>query len=181
VAKVSGGSVLCLRTFLERTYGEQAFERVLADLPPPEANELRGIVLPVNWYPAQAFVGALFKAHDVFGEDDVFERYGAFAAEFEINAFQKILLRYTTPMYLIDRASRLWHRFHDTGEWRVEAGKNRIRGTLRGFAVVDSRYCRVIVAWLRRAGEMTGARGDVLHPECRSRGAPACVFTGWWD
>ncbi len=176
MAKVSGGSVLCLQTFLAKTYGDEAYARVLESLPPGEASELRGIVLPVNWYPAKAFVDVLCAAHDVFGEPDVFERYGSFAAEFEINAFQKVLLRYTTPTYLVDRASRLWHRFHDT----VDVGRNRMRGTLRGFAVVDARYCRVLVAWLRRAGEMTGARGDVLHPECRSRGAPACVFTGWW-
>jgi hypothetical protein len=55
-----------------------------------------------------------------------------------------------------------------------------MRGTLRSFAVVDADYCRVLTAWIHRAAEMTGVRGDVTHPECRARGAPADVFTGWW-
>jgi hypothetical protein len=43
VAKVSGGSLLCLQTFLAKTYGDEAYARVLASLPPAEAGQLRGI------------------------------------------------------------------------------------------------------------------------------------------
>jgi len=180
VAKIAGGSVLSLRTFVERTYGGGAFDRVLDTLPPEERDPLRGIVLPVAWYPARAFVHALHATEVTFGDAGVYERYGTFAAEFEINTFQRMVLRFTSPIFFLDRAGRLWHRFHDSGEWEVSGDARHMRGTLRNFAIVDAHYCRVLTAWIKRAGEMTGVRGDVVHPECRALGAAACVFTGWW-
>ena len=83
-------------------------------------------------------------------------------------------------MFFLDRAGRMWHRFHDSGEWEVEGGDKWLRGRLRGFSVVDEKYCRVLAAWIKRAGQMTGARGEVSHPECRARGAASCLFEGWW-
>jgi hypothetical protein len=180
VPKISGGSVLALRTFLEQRYGDGAFSRAVDCLPGDAAAAFRGIILPVNWYPVHAFVEVLHAAHATWREDDFYDRYGGFAAEYEIAAFQRTLLRFTTPAFLMDRAGRLWHRFHDSGEWDVEGAGNRLRGTLRGFAVVDAGYCRVVAAWIKRAGEMTGARGEIAHPACRARGAEAEVFEGWW-
>jgi hypothetical protein len=180
VASISGGSVLSLRAYLEKRRGKGGFERVLAEMPADLAAPLRGIILPVSWYPAKSFVTALETAARVFDHADLFDDYGSFAAEFEINAFQKVALRFTSPLYLLDRAGRMWRRFHDTGEWQVEGTATRMRGTLRHFAIVNASYCRVLAAWLHRAGEMTGVRGEVIHPHCRARGADACVFVGHW-
>jgi hypothetical protein len=180
VAKIAGGSVLSLRTFLEQRYGDGTFERIVERLPPEQAEALRGIVMPVRWYPLEAFLGVLHATEAETGDADLWERYGAYAAEFEITAFQRFVLRFTSPLFFLDRAGRMWHRFHDSGEWQVEGGDKHLHGALSDFAVVDEKYCRVLAAWIKRAGEMTGARGEVSHPECRAHGAPACVFTGWW-
>jgi hypothetical protein len=166
--------------FLEEGYGAGTFERLVDRVPPEQAEALRGIVLPVNWYPLDAFLGVLHAAEAETGEADLWERYGAFAAEFEITAFQRFVLRFTSPMFFLERAGRMWHRFHDSGEWQVEGGDKHLRGALSGFAVVDEKYCRVLTAWIQHASQMTGVHGEVHHPECRARGASACVFAGWW-
>jgi hypothetical protein len=181
VARIAGGSVLSLRVFLERTYEEGAFARALDRLPDDVAAPLREIVLPVNWYPVHSFIAVLHAGHGLWGGLDYYERYGTFAAEYEIAAFQRFLLRFSTPAYFMDRAGRLWHRFHDSGEWDVQGAGNRLKGTLRDFVVVDAHYCRVVAAWIKRAGEMTGTRGQVVHTECRARGGAAEVFEGWWE
>jgi hypothetical protein len=180
VARIAGGSLLALRAFLEENYGGRAYQQALGAIPADLAEPLRDIVLPVNWYPTDAFLGMLHAAQRLWTDPAIFDRYGAFAAEYEINLFQKALLRFTSPTYFLERAGRVWHRFHDSGEWLVEGGDKRLRGTLRNFDVIDADYCRVLTSWIRRAGELTGVRGDVVHPECRARGAQACVFTGWW-
>ena len=172
--------MLSLRMFLEEGYGAGTFERLVERLAPEQAAALRGIVLPVKWYPLQAFLGVLHAAEAQTGEADIWERYGAYAAEFEITAFQRFVLRFTSPIFFLERAGRMWHRFHDSGEWQVEGGNKRLRGALSGFAVVDQKYCRVLTAWIQHAAEMTGVHGEVHHPECRARGASACVFAGWW-
>lgn len=180
MANIAGGSVLSLRMFLENEYGPGAFDRMLDRLAPSDAEPLRGIVLPVKWYPFRTFLRVLHAAEAETGSTDLWERYGTFAAEFEITSFQRFVLRFTSPVFFLDRAGRMWHRFHDSGAWEVEGGDKWLRGKLRGFAVVDEKYCRVLCAWIKRAGQMTGAHGEVSHPECRAHGAAACVFSGWW-
>jgi hypothetical protein len=181
VARVSGASVLSLQVFLGRTYGLGTYERVLDRLPPEEATPMRGILLPVNWYATHPYIRALHVARDLTADDDFFERFGAFAAEYQINAFRRVILRFASPAFFLDRAGRLWARSHDTGSWEVEGGHKRVRGTLRDFAVVDPDYCKVLVAWIHRASQLTGTRGQTVHPACRARGDEACVFEGWWE
>jgi len=180
VPKIAGGSVLALRSYVDKAHGGGTFERLLDGLAPDDAEPLRGILLPVSWYPVSAFTAALHAAARHSGDPSFYERYGGFAAEFEIAKFQRVLLRFSTPAFFMDRAGRLWSRFHDSGEWSVEGSGNRLRGTLRGFALADPRYCRVLGAWIKRAGEMTGSHGEVAHPECRAHGGDAEVFEGWW-
>jgi hypothetical protein len=181
VAKVSGSSVLTLQVFLRRTYGADTYEKVLQRVAPDGAGLFAGIVLPVNWYPTESYLALLHAAHELTGDIDFFERFGAFAADYQINAFHKLLLRFTSPSFFLDRAGRLWSRSHDTGRWDVEGGDKRVRGTLRDFAIVDADYCRVLVAWIHRASQLTGTRGQTVHRACRARGAEACVFEGWWS
>jgi hypothetical protein len=181
VAQVAGSSVLSLQKFLGKHYGEPVWQKALEQLPSAEADALRGIVMPVNWYPTESYLRVMHAARGLVNDDAYFDRFGAFAAEFQINAFRKVLLRFTSPSFFLDRAGRLWARSHDTGTWEVEGGHKRMRGTLRDFAVVDPDYCRVLVAWIHRASQLTGTKGRTEHPACRARGDEACVFEGGWE
>jgi len=181
VAKVAGSSLLSLQVFLNKAYGGDIYARSLDTLPGDQAEPLRGIVLPVNWYSSPAYIHVIKAARELSGDDEFLERYGAFAADFQINAFRKFILRFASPVFFLDRAGRMWRRTHDTGEWEVEGGDRRMRGTLRNFAVVDGDYCRVLVAWIHRASQLTGTHGHTTHPACRARNAEACVFEGQWE
>src|SRR5215813_2926911 len=120
VAKTSGAAVLALQLYVERQFGDDAFDLVLKRMKPEDAEPLRGIILPVNWYPTISFVRALETAHEAFGANDFLEKYGRAAAEFEITAFQKFLLKFTSPAFLMERAGKVWKRFHDTGTWEIQ-------------------------------------------------------------
>src|SRR5262249_2509338 len=113
VAKTSGAAVLALQLYVDRTFGDKAFEKVLWKMKREDSEPLRGIILPVNWYPTQSFVRALETAHEILGAHDFLENYGRAAAEFEITAFQKFVLKFTSPAFLISRAGKVWKRFHD--------------------------------------------------------------------
>lgn len=182
MAQVAGASVLSLQVFLRKAYGDESlFLRVLDRLAPDDAAPMRGILLPVNWYPTHAYIRALHAAQDVTGDAEFFERYGAFAADYQISAFRKFILRFTSPTFFLDHAGRLWARSHDSGRWEVEGSPKRVRGTLYDFAVIDVDYCRVLVAWIHRASQLTGTHGHTVHRVCRARGGEACVFEGWWE
>src|SRR5579884_3244181 len=158
-----------------------AFEEVLKYMRPDLAAPLRGILMPTAWYPTELFVTAIGAARRLYGKEDFYELYGRAAAEYEIGVFFRLLARLTSPAYLLGRAGKVWRRFHDTGEWIMEGHGNEVRAVLADFGVVDAGYCQVLVGWIRRAGQLTGSKGgDVQHPQCRARGAKACLFTGWW-
>lgn len=181
VPRVAGSSLLSLQLFLRKSYGEDLYARALERLAPADAEILRGIILPVNWYPTDAYMLTLRTARELSGDDAFLERYGAFAADYQINAFRRFILRFASPVFFLDRAGRMWDRSHDTGRWQIEAGDRSMRGTLRDFAIVDADYCRVLVAWIHRASQLTGTKGQTTHPACRAKGADACVFEGSWQ
>jgi hypothetical protein len=178
-AHVAGSSLLALRGFVIERLGQDTYGQLLSELAPHLSESLGGIVLPLNWYPTDSYLAVLHAAATRIGPG-FFEEFGQFSAEFEITMFQRFMLRFTSPAAFVEHAGRLWPRFHDSGQWEVESAERRIRGTLRDFAVVDGAFCRVLTAWIRHAGRMSASRFELRHPECRARGAGACVFTGSW-
>jgi hypothetical protein len=181
VAKTSGAAVMALQTYLTKNFGEKAFETVLMRMKHEDAAPLRGIILPLSWYPTLSFVRALETAHANFGQNDFYEKYGYAAAEFEITTFQKLLLKLTSPGFLLGRAGKVWNRYHDTGAWEIHGSGKQVEAYLRDFGVVSAGYCRMLTEWMRRAGQLTGSKGgNVEHPQCRARGDDACLFKAWW-
>src|SRR5579871_3956350 len=108
MAKVAGTSVMSLQLFLAKSYGDDVYPRALAELKDEDAAALRGIILPVNWYPTDAYLRALHASHALVGKEDFWEKFGAFAADYQISAFRKFVLRFTSPTFFLDHASRLW-------------------------------------------------------------------------
>ena len=154
---------------------------MVATLPPEQRSEYTRWIQPMAWYPTAGFVALIGAARDHYRWPRLPEAYGEAAAMQELTLFHRFILRFTSPNWLIRRGSEVWQTYHNTGSWIIEAWPNRIRGTLRDFGIVDGMYCRVLVGWFRRAGELTGARTmKVLHPHCRATGASTCVFVGEW-
>jgi hypothetical protein len=180
VPSTSSKSFLSLRDYVERTYGAGSFERVRARLT-ELGMPIDRVITPMGWYPTTTYAAALDAGRDLFGPENFAEQFGYAAAEYELNFFLRFLLRFTSPVWILQRGADVWRRYHDTGEWEIVGFPHRIRGALRGFGIAHDGYCRSLVGWLRRACELTGAREvTVRHLECRTRGAEACVFEGHW-
>jgi hypothetical protein len=134
-----------------------------------------------TWLPTLWFTTTLNVARDLFGPPDFHERFGAAAAEYEVSWMHRVALRFTSPLWLLERGAAYWRRAHSTGRWEIEGHKGWVRGTLRDFGVVDAAYCDSLRAWLQRACLMTGAsRMFVAERTCRARGGEVCTFEGTW-
>jgi hypothetical protein len=177
----SGRVIACLQAFVARQ-GDDAWANVLANLGRADAAELTGIITPLSWYPTISVFAALHTTRRLYGHDDFYDVYGTHAAEFALTRLHRFVMKFTSPDWIIDRGTRIWHDFHDTGHWTVEeAREGYMRGRLQDFGVVDSLYCRVLSAWLTRMGKATGAlHMEIKHPRCRADGAAACVWEGRW-
>ena len=169
------------RQFVVERHGEAGWAklrdalRARYDIALPDGFETGG------WLPTLWFTTALNVGRDLFEERDFHERFGWTAAQYEMSWMHRVALRFTSPLWLLERGRDYWERAHNTGRWEIEGRKGWVRGTLRDFGVVDAAYCETLRAWLLRACLMTGAsRTFVAHRACRGRGDDACVFEGTW-
>jgi hypothetical protein len=170
------------RQFILERHGETGWNRVRDavraghDIALPPGFET-GTWLPTLWFTTTLNVG-----RDLFGPADFHEQFGAAAAEYEMSWMHRIALRFTSPLWLLERGAEYWKRAHSTGSWHAEGRKGWVRGTLRDFGVVDAGYCDSLRTWIRRTCLMTGAsRTHVVERTCRARGGgDVCIFEGTW-
>lgn len=119
-------------------------------------------------------------AHDVLGPADFYERCGDSIVAFEVNLVLRFALQFSTPLWILDRATESWRKVHSAGTWAVRGTPGELTAQLSGFPSTTG-YCRLLTAYFQRLLRLTGARELVIeHPQCRPRGDIACVFSGRW-
>ncbi|MDB4970306.1 MAG: hypothetical protein JWN44_5995 [Myxococcales bacterium] len=176
-------SFLSTRQFVVEHNGEEGWTRLRQELAAKHGIELPHDFSNASWLPTLWFTTALNVGRDLFGPADFHAQFGNAAAEYEMSWVHRVALRFTSPLWMLERGRDYWKRAHNTGRWDAEGRTGWIRGTLHEFGVVDAGYCDSLVAWLRRSCMMTGAgKVFVVERQCRARtpGATSCVFEGNW-
>jgi hypothetical protein len=184
MACTSGVSFLNLKAFADERLAAGTWETVLSKLSAEERMALKS-VLAVGWYEERWFLEVLTALDAIGGAGDLslVKKIGAFEAERDLNGFLRFILRAANPAFVVEQASKLWRRFHDTGTLVVvrESG-NRFKGTVANWGIVDRALCLELGAYMQRSVELVGAKNVRLaHTECRADGAKDCLFTCEWD
>ncbi|MGH9262356.1 MAG: DUF2378 family protein, partial [Acidimicrobiales bacterium] len=178
------GSVLASRlAFVERHFGRDAVERVLASFDAEDQRRLRS-VLPVKWYPF-----ALGKRLDdaivtVVGEGrpEFFERLGQASADQNLTSLHKAFLTPGDPHAFLAKAPQIYALYYQTGrrDYRRtgEQEGQLITSEAETFSGPD---CLTVVGWYRRALEMCGAKNvRIVEEECRATGGVVCRYRVSW-
>lgn len=172
------------RVYTERQFGPEAVERVLRELPEDDRALLAG-VQAIGWYPVEPILRYHHALDHAFGAGDLNQcvEAGRFSASWSMNRVLKVFLRFKSPMWLVDKATQVWDRYHDTGTWKVSSpGHNQITGELSGFAVKDPAFCARLCGWLEGAITVTGGTGAIAkETRCACNGGDQCVFQLSWN
>jgi hypothetical protein len=172
------------RLFTVREFGEDAVPRLLKELPAEDQRVLTELHA-IGWCPVEPVLRFHHALDRVYGNGDfrLCEKAGHFSAGWSFNTVLKVFLRFRSPVWLIERATSVWGRYHDTGRWQVAAaGPHQIQGEIRDFAVRDPAFCARLRGWLRGAVELTGGREVVVtETHCACHGAPHCAFSLSWQ
>ena len=171
------------RMFAEQRFGIDAPDRILAELDVADRDVLTG-VNALGWYPVDPILRYHYALDKLYGNGDLTlcEAAGRFSAGWAMNTVLKVFIRFRSPTWLIERATSVWGRYHDTGRWEIApTGGDRIQGDLYDFAVRDRAFCARLRGWLGGATELTGGQNvTVFETQCVCRGGHHCVFTTTW-
>jgi hypothetical protein len=185
--RTKGTGVNAVSRFVSANWGAEGLKRLAAAMPSLEAAEMvRTGVLVGSWYPFAHLVSLLEQGEALFGEGSgtFAKRMGASCADFDLRGVYRIFIRFAAPGYLIERASKVWRQYYDSGELAViEADPaRRVVFELSGFATPHRGHCDTVLGWTERAFELSGVqnvRGE--HPSCRARGDCRCLFRVEWE
>jgi hypothetical protein len=183
LAQFKGTVFESTRSFTEQTFGRAGVEKVLERLSPADRHALSH-VQAMGWCPVGPVLEyhhALDRVHGIGDLSLCFEA-GRFSAGWSLNRVLKVFLRFRSPVWLVEKATSVWDRYHDTGRWVVKTpAPNRIIGELHDFAVRDDAFCARLRGWLHGAVEMTGgAQTRITEVRCAGRGEGQCVFELAW-
>jgi len=178
------GSVLASRLlFVERHFGRDAVERVLATFDAEDQRRLRS-VLPVKWYPFDlgkrlddAIVAVVGE-----GRPEFFERLGQASADQNLTSLHKAFLTPGDPHAFLAKAPQIYALYYQTGRREYRRTGDR-EGVLTTFdaETFSGPDCRTVVGWYRRALEMCGAkRVEIAEEECRATGGAVCRYRVSW-
>lgn len=183
-AQLKGSAYLSTLAFIDSQFGAPGKQRVLERLPADDRQMLTGMVLPIQWYPLAPFPRLLRAMETELGRGDlslVVER-GTWAAVQDMRTVHKVLLKFVTPQWVVEKGMKLWPNFHTSGRWEAKRdGDHGARATLRDLGVVDDAMCATLKGWILGLLQLAGIkRASVDHVECRARGAATCVFNVSW-
>jgi V4R domain-containing protein len=172
------------RLFTVREFGEEGLERVLAELSADDRDVLRALHA-IGWCPVEPVLNFHHALDRVFGHGDLelCVKAGHFSAGWSFNTILKMFVRFRSPAWLIERATSVWGRYHDTGRWQIDAiSPTRIQGEICDFAVRDPAFCARLRGWLQGAVELTGGqRVQVSETRCACNGHGHCSFLLTWE
>lgn len=183
VARVKGLTFADTQAFVRQEGGDDAWGRLKAKLTAEERAVVESVVA-VGWYPLEVQLRVLSKMHEVLGRERVatMQKYARFAADRHVSRVYRVLFLVLNPALMLEKSGEYWHRFYDSGEWRVTRDTpTRVRGDLVGFAIPDENLCEFINAYLPALFARIGAK-DVrcVHPRCRTRGDTVCSYHLEW-
>jgi len=180
------GTVLDARKqFVRERFGDEALDRILASMPAEDQRILRGVVVPVGWYPSTAFLHfdeAIIAT--IGGESEkAFRELGRQSADHNLGKYQTAYVRGKTPQSFLAQAGRVYKTYYGVGSREyVPTGEKSGELVTRGAEDVTAGDCLTVMGWHERALEMVGAKEPrVEHPECRALGGEVCRYTVTWN
>lgn len=181
---VGGGVILSRKAYVQKEFGEGAWNRVLETLPEEDRETLGGLILSVTWYPFdlnerldKAIVEVLGK-----GEERIFEDIGAHSAKEALADRHAHLLTPGDPAKFLEKTDRVYSFYYGTGRREYEAtGPTSGVMTTYDAETFSKTDCRTVIGWYKEALKQCGARVVTMTEEqCRAEGAEYCRYRIRW-
>ena len=186
MGKFKAVSILDANEYIVKKYGAEALEKVKAALTPEEKQILFSRnLLPISWIDVSLVLHHLLVQDQVLGHGDFTyaEELMRHIALKQINGIYKVLLFFSKPESLIEKAPQIWTRYFDTGKLEVasvQAGSAVLK--LTEFPDLPVNHEILSVPFMKEILTQAGAKNCTCeHPQCLARGDAFCLFNLAWQ
>lgn len=174
------------RRWMMRRYGEAGLESFVARLPAPHrALWTSGIILPMSWLPASAYVSLYEAQESLWGTGDgrLFQEAAAAVAFDDLSSIMKLFMKLGSPSFVAKRFPTVWDRYFSGGRYRViTLESNEHVAEVEDARAYGEAGCHGTAGWTRQALTYSGAKAlHVDHTECVFRGHARCLFRFSWQ
>ena len=178
------GTVLQSRLLLARhRLGAAGVERVLRRLPPDDRTVLKGVVMPIAWYPFALNERLDQAIATELGQGQLgFRALGAQSAEDNLGETHRVYMRSRDPHGLLKHTAQIYGLYYKTG-YRTYEWVGTTKAVLRTFESrsYSATDCLTVVGWHEKAIEMCGgAAPRVEEIRCRAREGDRCEYACEW-
>jgi hypothetical protein len=184
LGQLKGAAYASTLAFIDERFGKDGRARVLSRLSPADREVVSGLILPIGWYPLPPFPRLLRAMDQELGHGDgtlITER-GTWAGLRDMKTTYKLLLKFASPQWVLEKGTSLWKNFHDTGRWETARHDLGARATLIDHAIVDAAMCATLKGWIIGLLTICNCKQPkVLHDHCRVNGAEHCVYDCSWS
>jgi hypothetical protein len=184
MSSVKGSAVSARTRFVRERFGDAGLARLLDVLEPDHRARIERGLLAHDWVPFDLFVAVNVEADRLFGKGDLALalEMGRYAAEVNLPTLYKIFYRFGSPLYIFQKAARLWEVHYDSGKLiPVAEGQKAARMRILDFAHPHRSHCLSVLGWATRSIELSGATVEEAEEiKCRTRGDSHCeMFVRW--
>jgi len=170
---------------LQREFGPEGWQRILAGLDPEERRLVEGSILFTTRYPLALHMKLLDLPRQLYGgtRPQIAREIGRRVAEDSIHRVFRMFLRLGNPGFIVSRGPLIWKSYFDWGDLRIVANEPRsMRIALTSDEPTSTAFCESVCGWAEQAVTMSGGRNAwARETACQSRGAPACLIETTWD
>jgi uncharacterized protein (TIGR02265 family) len=183
--RIGGNVIFARRAYVLEQGGEALWNRVLARLPPADAEALKKVVLVTSAYPLALNTRLDQAIAATLSPDDperVFLEMGRSSADANLRGPQKAFVHPGDPHFLLGMADMIYAYYYSVGR-RTYQQTGPTSGVLTTFdaAPATPGDCLTIVAWHQRAIELSGGlEASVIETKCRHRGDDVCEYACSW-
>jgi len=172
--------------WIEECYGSEGQKRVFSRFD----NDVKRLIekpIPHAWYPVE-YSRQMFAAINIEfcrKDPDLLLELGRYVAQSGINGFLKYLVRLVSVEKIIERASSIWHRYHNSGSIKI-AEVSKTQDQKKALVVVSDYdagqvWCRIMTGYIERMVSSTGAKNvTVEKKDCIHNGNETCSWLVRW-
>ena len=182
--KIKGLVLQARKEFVREHFGQDAWDKVLPALPPPDQELFKGVIFAAQWYPFQVSERLDQAIVDVLGGGDetIFMELGAKSARRSLTKEHASFLAPGDPQAFMRKANVIYRFYYDTGHRDyVETGPDSGVMTTFDAETFSAPDCLSVMGWYKEALKMCGVKDvQVVEEECRAQGGACCRYRFSW-